>query len=198
MCNVFVRSGAMKNLCFRLILMILILATPAKSAEVGDIYYHDKTFSNKVDPDKVPIGVVFWVSPDNNFGLIVSVEQINDTLNLTEAKAYCGNFSTLGTKPGDWSLPRIDDLLKLSNSYSTELNGMSNNFTKINNILKNIPTASQLKSANYIAYGSDETIYSSGYDRSYAFYVNLATGAINGTGLTISAQKYEVRCITGF
>ena len=188
----------MKNLCFRLILMILILATPAKSAEVGDIYYHDKTFSNKVDPDKVPIGVVFWVSPDNNFGLIVSVEQINDTLNLTEAKAYCGNFSTLGTKPGDWSLPRIDDLLKLSNSYSTELNGMSNNFTKINNILKNIPTASQLKSANYIAYGSDETIYSSGYDRSYAFYVNLATGAINGTGLTISAQKYEVRCITGF
>ena len=177
----------MKNLFYCLILMILTLAAPAKSAEVGDIYYHDKTFSNKVDPDKVPIGVVFWVSPDNNFGLIVSVEQITNKLNLTEAKAYCSNFSTLGTKPGDWALPAIDDLLKLGNSFSVELGGLTNNLTTINNILKTIPVAGQLKSTTYIANGI------SGYPAN----VNLSTGAIQIENEYYS-RVYEVRCITGF
>ena len=175
----------MKNLCFSLIMMILTLATPAKSAEVGDIYYHDKTFSNKVDPDKVPIGVVFWVSPDNNFGLIVSIEQIPNQLGTTDANAYCSNFSTLGTKPGDWQLARVDDLLKLGNSYNAETSAMTTNLTKINNVLKTITIASELKSTNYIAYSSSNT-----------YYVNLSTGAVAST--SSSSAKYEVRCITGF
>ena len=172
----------MKNFFYCLILMILTLAAPAKSAEVGDIYYHDKTFSNKVDPDKVPIGVVFWVSPDNNFGLIVSLEQLPNTLGVTDADAYCNNFSTLGTNPGDWHLAYADDLFKLGNMYDNKTGKLTNNLSIINNALKNIPTASQLKSTIYVTYNS-----------SYGAGVNLSTGEF-----TSSNGKFEVRCITGF
>ena len=177
----------MRNLFYCLILMLLTLAAPAKSAEVGDIYYHDKTFSDKVDPDKVPIGVVFWVSPDNNFGLIVSLEQIPNPLSPRDANTYCSNFSTLGTSPGDWQLPRVDELLKLGNSFSPETNALTTNLTKINNVLKTIPIASQLKSTNYVAY-FNLNIY-----RTY--YVNLGTGDVNNIS---DFHEYEVRCITGF
>ena len=173
----------MKNLCFSLVMIILILAAPAKSAEVGDIYYHDKTFSNKVDPDKVPIGVVFWVSPDNNFGLIVSLEQIPNKQGSGDANTYCSNFSTLGTKPGDWQLARVDDLLKLGNSYNAETNAMTTNLTKINNILNTITIASPLKSDWYIAYGG-------------GYCVNLSSGKVKYG--YINSTKCEVRCITGF
>lgn len=167
---------------FACLILALVWAFPSWSAEVGDIYYHDKTFSNKVDPDKVPIGVVFWVAPDKNFGLIVSIEQLSTPLNSHDAKSYCANFQTLGTKVGDWTLPRIDDLQKLGNSYK---NGkLTNNFTTINNVLKKVPLASQLKAANYIAYGV------------YGYWAHLSNGYVGYAGST-SAQ-YEVRCITGF
>lgn len=175
----------MRNLFLVFVVVILTWTFPAKSAEVGDIYYHDKTFSNKVNPDKVPIGVVFWVSPDNNFGLVVSLEQIPNPLNITDANAYCTNFSTLGTSPGSWVLPRIDDLLKLGNSYNRQTKSIINNLTKINNVLKTIDIASQIKETRYIAYSNT----------GYSYKVNLTTGNLASTN---SNEKLEVRCITGF
>ena len=77
----------------------------AQAVAIGDTYYSDKTFSAELVASKTPIGLVYWVSPGGDFGLIMQLEQPANTMNYYGANLYCNEYKTEGTKAGDWWLP---------------------------------------------------------------------------------------------
>lgn len=118
----------------------------AQAVEVGDIYYHDGTFDRTVRDDKVPVGLVYWVSRRRDYGYILSLEQ-PASMNFSSATAYCENYVTLGTKAGDWRLPYVIELARMGNE---RIKGVSNTkFDTLNAKLQSIPNGQQLLSNKY-------------------------------------------------
>ena len=167
--------------------------TSAQAVEVGDIYFSDGTFNSSMQTGKKAIGLVYWVSPGKDFGLIMSLEEPSSTLNAYNADVYCEEYYTEGTYAGDWWLPKRIEMLRMGNE---KINGTANNkFTTLNNKLNTItkPTggkATVLSATNYISRSN------------YAYMFNPSTGAITA-GSTAnnnqsSGNKYRVRCITSF
>lgn len=172
----------MKRILGSMILTLILSAGTSQAAEIGDIYYHDKSINSSIDDAKLPIGVVYWVSPDKNFGLILSLNQ-PEKMNNAAANNYCANYMTLGTKAGDWQLPQLYELVRMGKE---QWDGIDNNkFEVLNTALAKLSMATPLKSdSGYIASGTK------------AWNANLSTGAL-GMGNS-TTNTYYVRCVTGF
>lgn len=165
----------------------------AQAVEIGDIYYSDGTFASSMQTGKKAIGLVYWVSPGKDFGLIMSLEEPSTTQNAYNADVYCEEYYTEGTYAGDWWMPKRIEMLRMGNE---QINGKNNNkFTTLNNKLKTVTkstggTATALSAASYIS--------SSGY----AYSFNPSTGAITAGSTAYNNQsnnnKFRVRCITAF
>ena len=123
-----------------------------KAVKLYDVVYHDGTTSSATSVSgKTPIGLVYHVEPDgtNMHGLIMSLEQpVLGT--RQEAIDYCANYVVKGTNVGDWRLPNVTEMLRMTNEYSL---GKLN--TKFQNIQKKLPAimyAEPLVYGNYVYY----------------------------------------------
>lgn len=91
-----------------------------KAVKLYDVVYHDGTTSSATSVSgKTPIGLVYHVEPDgtNMHGLIMSLEQpVLGT--RQEAIDYCANYVVKGTNVGDWRLPNVTEMLRMTNEYS--------------------------------------------------------------------------------
>ena len=69
---------------------------PPPVPAVNDYYYSDGSFSTKLDAAKTPVGVIFWVNPDNadNFK-VVSLDK------TTSQMKWCTEIATTGAN--DWT-----------------------------------------------------------------------------------------------
>lgn len=172
------------------IIMLLLSGGMIKSAEaveVGDIYYHDKTFSPivKIDGAKMPIGLVYWVYPSKDHGYIMALNQpVADT--FVNALRYCGNYTTLNTRVGDWRLPDFQQMVVMGNE---QWNGVKNNkFTVLNQKLATITGIGEALVAEW--YNSNTT--NSGGIQVFPSTGNQAWGGV------VSANSVRFRCIMQF
>ena len=180
-----------KTFITALLLFVTLLAPAARAVEVGDIYFSDKTFASSMQSGKKAIGLVYWVSPNKDFGLIMSLEEPASNLNAYNADVYCSEYFTDGTLAGDWWLPKRIEMLRMS---TEKINGTSNNkFTVLNNKLKTITkadgkAAAQLSAAAYVTRSG------------LCYNFNPSSGGISQSGSANNAQSsgatFKVRCIT--
>lgn len=166
---------------YAIVAILLMVSETAMAVEVGDIYYHDKTFDNKVIADKMPIGLVYWVSARKDHGYIMALNQPSP-MDYAAARTYCQNYQTLGTGIGDWSLPYRIELLRMGNE---RIDGVSNTkFTDLNNKLKTISIGQALV-ADYYYWALSSSPY-----RCYLNKFGLNTGS--------ATNSFYVRCVTRF
>ena len=123
-----------------------------KAVKLYDVVYHDGTTSSATSVSgKTPIGVVYYVEPDgtNMHGLIMSLEQpVLGT--RQEAIDYCANYVVKGTNVGDWRLPNVTEMLRMTNEYS--LGKLNTKFQDIQRKLPAIMYAEPLVYGNYVYY----------------------------------------------
>ena len=123
-----------------------------KAVKLYDVVYHDGTTSSATSVSgKTPIGVVYYVEPDgtNMHGLIMSLEQpVLGT--RQEAIDYCANYVVKGTNVGDWRLPNVTEMLRMTNEYS--LGKLNTKFQDIQKKLPAIMYAEPLVYGNYAYY----------------------------------------------
>ena len=106
------------------------------------IVFADGSTGTYYDDKKDPIGIITYVHPNGqgNHGLIMSLDQ-PPVESRAFALHYCANYTTKGTKVGDWHLADIGEIGTMQNGdeidNTTQLN-------TINNILKTIPGAQAL------------------------------------------------------
>ncbi len=179
----------MKNLSNLIPAMLIFAAaviytnSASQAAEVGDILYHDGTFDKTVLDDKVPIGVVFWVSDRRDHGYVLTLEQ-PAKMAYSSAISYCNSYKTLGTSAGDWKLPNAMEILRMGNE---RINGVANTkFNTINAKLKTIPNGQELLASQYY------WIESRGYGLTYLDKYGFTTSTDN------AANMYYPRCVKGF
>ena len=161
-------------------------AAPCQAVDVGDVFYSDGTFSSTIteDANKLPIGLVYWVSISKDSGLIMSLKQPAD-MNYTDAVKHCDNYEVLGTTPGSWRLPDLPEQINMGLEI---WNGVSNDkFNVLNNRLGKISIAQKLLTGQY----HSNTTGSAGTS------VDLSTGLIQTEAGTSSGTKH-VRCIRVF
>ena len=138
----------MKKIVLMSLMMLAALHTQnAAAVSVGDILYHDGTFSSSFTSDKMAIGVVYWVSPQNGFGHVMALNQPND-MTYENAVAYCESYQTVGAAKGRWHLPNPTELIHMGKE---QWNGTSNNkFAELNAKLATITDlGEQLKAGSY-------------------------------------------------
>ena len=99
-------------------------------------------FLSFYNADKDPIGIVTYVHPNTqgNHGIIMALNQ-PPVETRAEAIKYCANYTTKGTKVGDWHLADIGELMTMQNGDLIEDKTQFNN---INEVLKTIPGAQAL------------------------------------------------------
>ena len=123
-----------------------------KAVNLYDVVYHDGTTSSATSVSgKTPIGLVYHVEPDgtNMHGLIMSLEQpVLGT--RQEAIDYCANYVVKGTNVGDWRLPNVTEMLRMTNEYS--LGKLNTKFQDIQKKLPAIMYAEPLVSGSYAYY----------------------------------------------
>lgn len=183
-----------KFLSLGVLVAVMLISSPAKAVDIGDIYFSDKTFSAELVKGKKPIGMVYWVSPSKAFGLVMQLEQPANKMNYYEANRYCNEYMTEGTKAGDWWLPKRMELMRMG---IESINKVSNNkFAVLNAKLP------QIKDGNTVL-GSP--LLANQYYRANSYYGHLfnlsSTTAISTTGTDDSptnTTKYYVRCVTAF
>lgn len=181
----------MKKLCMMLMAAFLLQILPARAAEVGDIFYSDKTFSSKLESDKLPIGLLYYVSVAGDYGLVMALNQ-PPAKNYREAWTYCNDYTPLGTSRGFWRLPTLQEWMRAMNE---QWNGVKNNkLTILNQKLATISIANALLTGDYIARTS-----ASGQTDGYYNLINLNTGVIPSSysqyaNSDSSARNF--RCIT--
>ena len=106
------------------------------------IVFADGSTGTYYDDSKDPIGIITYVHPNGqgNHGLIMSLDQ-PPVESRAFALHYCANYTTKGTKVGDWHLADIGEIGTMQNGdeidNTTQLN-------TLNNILKTIPGAQAL------------------------------------------------------
>ena len=167
---------------FAFITALLCLTPWVQAVEVGDIFYHDGSFDKTVKDDKVPVGLVYWVSERRDHGYIMTLDQ-PAKMTYVSADSYCNSYVTLGTDKGEWKLPTFIELLRMGNE---RINGVSNTkFTTLNNKLKTLPTGQALV--------ADELywIRSRAYALTYLNKFGFSTNSQN-SGL------FYPRCMKGF
>lgn len=143
-------KGGKKMKKILIITTLMLWSFNALAVEVGDVYYHDKSFSTEVETAKMPIGVVYWVNIDRTTGYVLALLQPAD-MDLATAKTQCANFSTLGTNAGNWKLPTMEQAFKM---VTQRWNGViDQKFSVINRKLSKITTGQALKSGNYWTLG---------------------------------------------
>ena len=185
------RKGLAMKIFFTIFLLSILVCRNASAVEVGDIYFSDKTFSSSMQSGKQAIGLVYWVSPNKDFGYIMALDEASSNMNVFNANVYCLEYYTEGTLAGDWKLPQRIELIRMG---KYRVNGTTtDNYTAMNNILGRVTkadgkAATKLSSKNYVA------------NSSYPYAFNPATGRITGGGGTAqgAAASYGVRCITAF
>lgn len=147
-----------------------------KAVKLYDVVYHDGTTSSATSVSgKTPIGVVYHVEPDgtNMHGLIMSLEQpVLGT--RQEAIDYCANYVVKGTNVGDWRLPNVTEMLRMTNEYS--LGKLNTKFQDIQKKLPAIMYAEPLVYGNYAYY-----IYQPGsvYNPKYYANINDSSGLLH-------------------
>ena len=154
----------------------------AYSVEVGDVFYHDGTFDKTVRDDKVPVGLVYWVSARRDHGYIMTLDQ-PAAMTYVSAQSYCNSYVTLGTKKGEWKLPNAMEILRMGNE---RINGVSNTkFATLNAKLKTLPTGQELLADSWY------WIESRGYGITYLNKYGFSTDAQN-------RNMFYPRCVKGF
>lgn len=185
----------MKKLGFcGVLVMVLLLSSQVMAADVGDIYYSDKTFSAELVKGKKPIGMVYWTSPAKDFGLIMQLEQPMSTMNHYEASQYCNEYFTEGTMAGDWRLPRRMEQIRMGEE---QILGVKNGkFATLNAKLPQIKVGETVLGQALLGgnkyYRTDSQI-------GYVFY--LGTGGfstVNTDDSPTNGNRFYVRCITAF
>lgn len=167
--------------------MLVLLSSTAGAVEVGDIMYHDRTFSSVLDTSgaRMPIGLVYWVYPSKDHGYVMALNQPLDA-KWADAKTYCYNFTTLNTSIGSWRLPDLQELIRMGKE---QWNGVNND--KYNILNKKLATITgvgeQLKSGMYHSH----TTSSSG------IRVDLSAGQITFNNSANTATSH-FRCIMQF
>lgn len=160
-------------------LLISLWSFNAAAVDVGDIYYSDKSFNSSIVSSKMPIGVVFWVNTDKSQAYVLALNQPSN-MAISVAKTQCANFSTLGTKAGDWKLPSMKQGFSMITQRN---NGVSDNkFTILNNKLTKVETGQALKNDYY---------WTLGYQNKWK--VNPSTGDMNYDASTSGSRA--VRCV---
>ena len=106
------------------------------------VVFSDGTTSTFYNADKDPIGIVTYVHPNTqgNHGIIMALDQ-PPVETRAEAIKYCANYTTKGTKVGDWHLADIGELMTMQNGDLIE---DSNQFSTLNDVLATIPGAQAL------------------------------------------------------
>lgn len=106
------------------------------------VVFSDGTTGTFYNADKDPIGIVTYVHPNTqgNHGIIMALNQ-PPVETRDEAIKYCANYTTKGTKVGDWHLADIGELMTMQNGDLIEDKTQFNN---INEVLKTIPGAQAL------------------------------------------------------
>lgn len=175
----------MKKILSLIILAILLSPNNSGAAEVGDIYFHDKTFGSSVGEGKLPIGMVFWVSKSKNHGLVMQLNQ-PAAIPWTDARAYCANLTTLGTKIGDWHLPSLMEMLRMSKS--TWGGGTTDNkFNYLNNKLTALTGIGEaMVAANYHTFAANGGVM-----------LNPSTG-VPGYAGSLNTGTQRARCVMAF
>lgn len=177
----------MKKNVFALFLLNLI-ASPVQAVEVGDIMYHDRTFTATyigASSAKMPIGLVYWTYPSKDHGYVMALNQpVDDT--WAQASDYCQNFTTLNTKVGDWRLPDLQELIPMGKQSWNKIG--DDKFNVLNKKLATITGVGEaLKTGNYHSHTTGNA----------GVLVNLSTGAIiNGNSTNKDTQHF--RCIMQF
>ena len=162
---------------------LLYTNSSPNAAEVGDILYHDGTFDKTVLSDKVPIGVVFWVSDRRDHGYVLTLEQ-PAKMAYSSAISYCNSYKTLGTAAGDWKLPNAMEILRMGNE---RINGVTNTkFNTLNTKLKSIPNGQELLASQYY------WIESRGFGLTYLDKFGFTTSNDS------AGSMYYPRCVKGF
>lgn len=123
------------------------------------IVFSDGTTNTFYNADKDAIGIVIYVHPNTqgNHGIIMALNQPT-VQTRDEAIKYCANYTTKGTKVGDWHLADFGELMTMQNY---DLSDGSMQFQNLNSVLKTIPGAQAL-GVSYSYYysstcGSDAT-----------------------------------------
>lgn len=165
--------------------VLALLPLQAQAIEVGDIMYHDRTFSPivNVSGSKMPIGLVYWVNASRDHGLAMALNQpVNDT--WANAKSYCANFTTLNANVGSWRLPDQSELIRMGKQ---QWNGtIDEKFKILNQKLVTITGVGEVLVTGF---------YHSHTQGSAGVRVDLSTGNIsNGTSTTSS----HFRCVMAF
>ena len=106
------------------------------------IVFADGSTGTYYDDKKDPIGIITYVHPNGqgNHGLIMSLDQ-PPVESRAFALHYCANYTTKGTKVGDWHLADIGEIGTMQNGDEID---NTTQFNTINNILKTIPGAQAL------------------------------------------------------
>ena len=106
------------------------------------VVFSDGTTGTFYNAEKDPIGIVTYVHPNTkgNHGIIMALNQ-PPVETRDEAIKYCANYTTKGTKVGDWHLADIGELMTMQNGDLIEDKTQFNN---INEVLKTIPGAQAL------------------------------------------------------
>ena len=106
------------------------------------VVFSDGTTGTFYNAEKDPIGIVIYVHPNTkgNHGIIMALNQ-PPVETRDEAIKYCANYTTKGTKVGDWHLADIGELMTIQNGDLIEDKTQFNN---INEVLKTIPGAQAL------------------------------------------------------
>ena len=124
------------------------------------IVFADGSTGTYYDDKKDPIGIITYVHPNGqgNHGLIMSLDQPT-VQTRAFALHYCANYTTKGTKVGDWHLADIGEIGTMQNGDEIDNTDQLN---KLNNILKTIPGAQALGvsfSYYYSRHCSDSNAY---------------------------------------
>lgn len=108
----------------------------------NQVVFSDGSTGTYYDPTKDAIGIVTYVHPNaqNNHGLIMSLEQPS-VQSRDFAIKYCANYTTKGTKVGDWHLADIGEISTMQNG---DVIDNSTQFTTLNTLLSTIPGAQAL------------------------------------------------------
>lgn len=174
----------MRKLGLMLLALWGSLYTPqAQAVEVGDIYYHDGTFSNTFTSDKMAVGLVYWVSARKDYGFIMALNQPDD-MTYGNAEAYCQSYQVLGIPKGTWHVPNRMELLHMGKE---QWNGTANDkFTQLNAKLATITGIGESLKSGSMYWARSQSRYRFKLD---AYGVDTQSGA-SATG--------AVRCVMIF
>lgn len=114
---------------------------PADPAQIGDYYYSDGTYSPELDPEKTPIGIVFWVGNPTQDDATLAAEHPGCThglvVSLTEKTQCCWQSAckTYGSTVNAWivaNAPEYDEILQ-SGAIIGDTNDLINRIMGYNN-----------------------------------------------------------------